>query len=43
MSDAAPHYLTDEVWASILSKRTDEEIVEVAGRRWPHAQDSAPD
>ena len=30
MSDAAPHYLTDEVWASILSKRTDEEIVEVA-------------
>lgn len=30
MSDAAPHYLTDEVWASILAKRTDEEIVEVA-------------
>lgn len=30
MSDAAPHYLTDEVWDSILSKRTDEEIVEVA-------------
>ena len=30
MADAAPHYLTDEVWNSILAKRTDEEIVEVA-------------
>ena len=30
MADAAPHYLTDEVWSSILSKRTDEEIVSVA-------------
>lgn len=30
MSDAAPHYLTDQVWDSILSKRTDEEIVELA-------------
>lgn len=30
MADAAPHYLTDEVWRTILSKRTDEEIVEVA-------------
>ena len=30
MADAAPHYLTDEDWKSILAKRTDEEIVEVA-------------
>lgn len=30
MSDAAPHYLTDEVWEQILAKRTNEEIVEVA-------------
>ena len=30
MADAAPHYLTDETWESILSKRTDEEIVEFA-------------
>lgn len=30
MADAAPHYLTDETWGAILSKRTDEEIVEVA-------------
>lgn len=30
MADAAPHYLTDEVWEMILTKRTDEEIVEVA-------------
>lgn len=30
MADAAPHYLTDETWAAILAKRTDEEIVEVA-------------
>lgn len=30
MADAAPHYLPDEVWALILSKRTDEEIVELA-------------
>lgn len=30
MSDAAPHYLTDEAWTTILEKRTDEEIVEVA-------------
>lgn len=30
MSDSAPHYLTDEVWETILAKRTDEEIVEVA-------------
>lgn len=30
MADAAPHYLTDEVWDLILAKRTDEEIVEVA-------------
>lgn len=30
MADAAPHYLTDETWDSLLAKRTDEEIVEVA-------------
>lgn len=30
MSDAAPHYLTDDVWETILAKRSDEEIVEVA-------------
>lgn len=30
MADSAPGYLTDEVWALILSKRTDEEIVELA-------------
>ena len=30
MADAAPHYLTDETWAAIIEKRTDEEIVEVA-------------
>jgi hypothetical protein len=30
VSDAAPHHLTDETWAQILSKRTDEEIVEFA-------------
>ena len=30
MADAAPHYLTDDVWGQILSKRTDEEIIEVA-------------
>ena len=30
MSDAAPHYLTDDAWASILAKRTNEEIIEVA-------------
>lgn len=30
MADSAPHYLTDEVWETILAKRTDEEIVEVA-------------
>lgn len=30
MADAAPHYLTDEAWETILAKRTDEEIVEVA-------------
>lgn len=30
MADAAPHYLPDEAWASILAKRTDEEIVSVA-------------
>lgn len=30
MADSAPGYLTDEVWALILSKRTDEEIVEIA-------------
>lgn len=30
MADAAPHYLTDETWDSILSKRTNEEIVAVA-------------
>lgn len=30
MADAAPHYLTDEVWETILAKRTDEEIVELA-------------
>ena len=30
MSDSAPHYLTDDVWETILAKRTDEEIVEVA-------------
>lgn len=30
MADSAPHYLTDEAWETILAKRTDEEIVEVA-------------
>lgn len=30
MSDAAPHYLDEQTWDAILSKRTDEEIVEVA-------------
>lgn len=30
MADATPHYLTDEVWETIFTKRTDEEIVEVA-------------
>lgn len=30
MADSAPHYLTDEVWETILAKRTNEEIVEVA-------------
>lgn len=30
MADAAPHYLDDQVWETILAKRTDEEIVEVA-------------
>ena len=30
MADAAPHYLTDADWQSILSKRTNEEIVELA-------------
>lgn len=30
MADAAPHYLTDDAWDSILAKRTDEEIVSVA-------------
>ena len=30
MQDSAPHYLTDEVWETILAKRTDEEIIEVA-------------
>lgn len=30
MADAAPHYLTDEAWELILSKRTDEDIVELA-------------
>lgn len=30
MADAAPHYLSDEVWETILAKRTDEEIVELA-------------
>lgn len=30
IADSAPGYLTDEVWALILSKRTDEEIVELA-------------
>lgn len=30
MADAAPHYLTDEAWDSILSKRSDEEIIELA-------------
>lgn len=30
MADAAPHYLPDEAWEQILSKRTNEEIVEVA-------------
>lgn len=30
MADAAPHYLTDETWAQIFAKRTDEEIVELA-------------
>ena len=30
MADAAPHYLDEPTWEAILSKRTDEEIVEVA-------------
>lgn len=30
MADAAPHYLTEDVWETILAKRTDEEIVELA-------------
>lgn len=30
VSDAAPHHLTDDTWAQILAKRTDEEIVEFA-------------
>ena len=30
MADAAPHYLTDETWMAIFSKRSDEEIVELA-------------
>lgn len=30
MADAAPHYLDDETWDRILTKRTDEEIVELA-------------
>lgn len=30
MADAAPHYLDEPTWDAILSKRTDEEIVEVA-------------
>lgn len=30
VADAAPHHLTDETWAAILVKRTDEEIVEFA-------------
>lgn len=30
MADAAPHYLTDETWAEIFKKRSDEEIVETA-------------
>ena len=33
MADAAPHYLTDEVWETILAKRTDEEIIEVASAK----------
>lgn len=30
MADAAPHYLTDETWGTILAKRTNEEILELA-------------
>lgn len=30
VADAAPHHLTDETWAAILVKRTDDEIVEFA-------------
>lgn len=30
MADAAPHYLPDDAWETILAKRTDEEIIEVA-------------
>lgn len=30
VTDAAPHHLTDETWDQILTKRTDEEIVEFA-------------
>lgn len=30
MADAAPHYLPDDVWETILAKRTNEEIIEVA-------------
>lgn len=30
MADAAPHYLPDDAWETILAKRTNEEIIEVA-------------
>ena len=30
VSDAAPHHLTDDTWAQILAKRSDEDIVEFA-------------
>lgn len=30
MADAAPHYLTEDAWETILAKRTNEEIIEVA-------------
>ena len=38
MADAAPHYLTDDVWGQILSRRTDEEIVEVAKAKMAQKQ-----
>lgn len=33
VSDAAPHHLTDDTWAQILAKRTDEEIIGFAAAK----------